>query len=83
MRSNIFYSRSQLYLRGGVRDERLKQHLALAEAILAGNVEAAEAAAAGHMRFTFETVEEIRRDRVRVETSLRRIGRNELIARQG
>ncbi len=82
LRSNIFYSRSQLYLRAGVRDELLKQHLALAEALLAGNAEAAEAAAAGHMRFTFETVEEIRRDRVRVETSLQRIGRNDLLARQ-
>jgi GntR family transcriptional repressor for pyruvate dehydrogenase complex len=83
LRSNIFYTRSQLYLRADVREELLKQHLALADAVITGNAEAAEAAAASHMRFTFETVEEIRRDRLRIETSLHRIGRSELLARQG
>ena len=40
----------------------------------------AEAAAADHVRFTFETIEEIRRDSIRLETSLSRIQRSDLIA---
>ncbi len=80
LRNDIFYNRSQLYLRAGVRDELLKQHLALAEAVIAGNVKAAEAAAAEHIRFTFETIEEIRRDNLRLETSLNRVQRSDLVA---
>jgi GntR family transcriptional regulator, transcriptional repressor for pyruvate dehydrogenase complex len=80
LRNNIFYNRAQLYLREGVRDQLLQQHLALAEAVIAGKVKDAEAAAAGHIRFTFETVEEIRRDDLRLETSLNRVQRSDLVA---
>jgi GntR family transcriptional regulator, transcriptional repressor for pyruvate dehydrogenase complex len=80
LRNDIFYSRSQLYLRAGVRDELLKQHLAIAETVIAGNVKAAETAAAEHIRFTFETIEEIRRDNLRLETSLNRMQRSDLVA---
>lgn len=78
--NNIFYSRAQLYLREGVRDQLLKQHLNLAEAIVAGKVNEAEAAAAEHIRFTFETVEDIRRDETRLETALSRVNRNDFVA---
>jgi GntR family transcriptional repressor for pyruvate dehydrogenase complex len=80
LRNNIFYNRSKLYLRAGVRDELLQQHLALAGAIAGGKVKEAEAAAAEHIRFTFETVEEIRRDELRLETSLNRVNRSDLLA---
>jgi GntR family transcriptional repressor for pyruvate dehydrogenase complex len=80
LRNNIFYSRSQLYMRAGVRHELLKQHLAIAEAIIAGKVNEAEAAASEHIRFTFETVEDIRRDELRLETSLNRVKRSDLLA---
>jgi GntR family transcriptional regulator, transcriptional repressor for pyruvate dehydrogenase complex len=80
LRNNIFYSRAQLYLREGVRDQLLEQHLAIAEAVIAGRPKEAESAAAEHIRFTFETVEEIRRDSLRLETSLSRINRSDLLA---
>jgi GntR family transcriptional repressor for pyruvate dehydrogenase complex len=80
LRKNIFYSRAQLYLRAGVRDQLLRQHVELAEAILAGKPKEAEAAAAEHITFTFDTVEEIRRDELRLETSLSRVNRRDLIA---
>ena len=80
LRNNIFYNRSKLYLRAGVLDELLQQHLALASAIAGGKVKEAEAAAAEHIRFTFETVEEIRRDELRLETSLNRVNRSDLLA---
>lgn len=80
LRNNIFYSRAQLYLRDGIRDQLLEQHVALAEAVVAGKSKEAEAAAAEHVRFTFETVEEIRRDSLRLETSLSRVNRSDFLA---
>lgn len=80
LRNNIFYSRAQLYLREGVRDQLLEQHLALGEAVIAGRVKDAEAAAAEHIRFAFETVEDIRRDSARLETSLSRVNRSSFLA---
>ncbi len=52
----------------------------LAEAVVAGKVKDAEAAAAEPIRFTFETVVEIRRDNLRLETSLNRVQRSDLVA---
>lgn len=83
LRDNVFYNRQQLYVRPGVREKLLKQHLAIAETILSGNPTEARNAAAEHIHFTFETVAEIRRDKERVETSLQRINRSDLLARQG
>ncbi len=80
LRNNIFYNRAQLYLREGVRDQLLQQHLALVDAVIAGKAKEAEAAAAEHIRFTFETVEEIRRDSARLETSLSRVNRSDFLA---
>ena len=80
LRNNIFYSRSKLYQQAGVRDELLTQHLAIANAIIGGKVKEAEDAAAGHIRFTLEAVEEIRRDELRLVTSLNRVKRANLLA---
>ncbi len=82
LRANIFYSREQLYLRPGVRDKLLAQHIAIASGVVKGDAEAAQRAGIEHIRFTFETVEAIRRDQQRVETSLQRVGRADLLARQ-
>ncbi len=80
MRNDIVYNRSQLYRRFGVRGQLLKQHLAIADAILQGNPKAAEKAASDHIDFTFQTIEDIQRDEARVEASLRRISRSGLLA---
>ena len=56
------------------------QHIAIGEAVLAGNPDQAEAAAADHIRFVFGTVEEIQRDSKRLKTSLMRVGRSDLLA---
>ena len=79
-RSEIFFSRLQLYRRPGVRDCLLEQHMAIAEAVLKGDPKTAEKSAAAHITFTFETLEEIRRDSERVEVSLRRVSRSDLLA---
>ncbi|XSG81401.1 MAG: FCD domain-containing protein [Methyloligella sp. ZOD6] len=81
LRSNIFYSRQQLYQRSDVRRKLLAQHIAIANAVLAGDPKAAELAAAEHVRFTFESVEAIRRDDMRLQASLLRVDRNDYLAR--
>lgn len=81
LRSNIFYSRQQLYQRPSVRAKLLAQHEAIARAVMAGNPKAAEAAASEHVRFTFDSVEEIRRDSMRLRASLLRVERSDYLAR--
>jgi GntR family transcriptional repressor for pyruvate dehydrogenase complex len=80
LRQNIFYSRSQLYLRPGVRDELLLQNMAIGDAVISAKPDEAEHAASSHIRYVFEMVEEIRRDSVRLETSMHRVKRGDLIA---
>jgi GntR family transcriptional repressor for pyruvate dehydrogenase complex len=80
MRRGTFYNRETLFRRHGVRAALLKQHLAIGEAILAGNPNEAEMAASQHIDFTHTTIEEIRRDELRMATSLRRIDRHDLVA---
>jgi GntR family transcriptional repressor for pyruvate dehydrogenase complex len=80
LRNDVLYNRNQLYQRYGVRDQLLKQHLAIGETILKGDPKAAEKAASDHISFTFETIEDIRRDEARIEVSLRRISRADLLA---
>ena len=80
LRNDVLYNRHQLYRRFGVRHQLLKQHLAIAAEILRGDPKAAEKAASDHIHFTFQTIEDIRRDEERVEVSLRRVSRSDLLA---
>ncbi|MGO9741044.1 MAG: FCD domain-containing protein [Roseiarcus sp.] len=79
-RNDIFYNRAQLYNRFGVRERLLEQHMEIAEAVLRGDPAVAEKAARGHINFTFQTIEDIRRDENRTEAALRRISRSDLLA---
>lgn len=78
-RKNIFYNREQLYRRPGVRDVLLAQHLAIGEAVIAGDPDMAERSAADHINFTQATIAEIREDEMRQARSLRRIDRADLV----
>jgi GntR family transcriptional repressor for pyruvate dehydrogenase complex len=80
LRNNIFYNRNTLYERAGVREQLLEQHVAIADAIAAGDATAAELAAREHIAYTFGQVEDIQRDSRRLEVSLMRVGRNYLLA---
>jgi GntR family transcriptional repressor for pyruvate dehydrogenase complex len=80
LRNNIFFNREHLYLRAGVREKLLAQHIEIGEAVLAGKPDRAETAAADHIRYVFGTVEEIRRDNTRLKSSLRRVGRGDFLA---
>jgi GntR family transcriptional repressor for pyruvate dehydrogenase complex len=60
----------------------LRQHLSIADGILRGDPKSSEKAASDHIHFTFQTIEEIRRDEERIEVSLRRVSRSDLLADQ-
>lgn len=80
LRNNIFYNRKTLYERPGVCESLLEQHGAIADAVLAGDPDVAEKAARTHIGYTFGQVEDIRRDSRRLEVSLLRVGRGDLLA---
>lgn len=78
LRSNVFYNRDRLYRRADARPRLLVQHVAIAESVLSGDAEAAGRASAEHIRFTFETIEDIRRDDERRVTALGRSRRSDV-----
>lgn len=80
LRKGIFYSREQLYQRPGVRDALKAQHVELGRAVIARDPARAQKAARDHIRFTFDTIEAIRRDDLRRAASLRRVDRRDLVA---
>ncbi len=80
LRNDVFYNRAKLYQRQGVREMLLGQHRAVHDAIMAKNPEAARAAAEAHVEFTRTALIEIAESDARLEVSLRRIGRSDLVA---
>ncbi|MBK8176517.1 MAG: FCD domain-containing protein [Rhodospirillales bacterium] len=80
LRRDVFYSRAQFYGLPGVRDALLDQHRAIGDAILRGDAAAARGAAAAHIAFTRSTLEAARQADARLDVSLRRVGRADLIA---
>lgn len=81
LRTNIFYSRKQLYLQPTVRETLLEQHVEIAEAILGGKPDAAARAASNHLAFTHRTVKEIEVQRTRLDASMARARRNGYVAK--
>lgn len=80
LRNNVFFNREHLYGRADVREKLLAQHIEIGEAVVAGDPERAEEAAAAHIQFVFGTVEDIQRDDKRLECSISRVGRNDFLA---
>lgn len=79
LRNDVFYNRAKLYLRKGVRELLLEQHRAVYQAIMAGDPQAARTAAEAHINFTRDALMEIARADARLEVSLRRIARSEIV----
>ncbi|MGO9684471.1 MAG: FCD domain-containing protein [Beijerinckiaceae bacterium] len=83
LRKDVFYNRAKLYQRQGVRELLLEQHRAIYEAVMAGDPEAARAAAEAHIDFTRGALQEISKADARLEVSLRHIAKNEMDRRSG
>ncbi|HYG90176.1 MAG TPA: FCD domain-containing protein [Azospirillum sp.] len=79
LRNDIFYNRNKLYERKGVRDLLIDQHKAVYEAVTAGDPERARDAAERHITYINSALQEIRDAEARLEVSLRRMGRMDLV----
>lgn len=79
LRNDIFYNRAKLYERKGVRDLLLDQHRAVYEAVMDGDPERARDAASHHITYINSALQEIRDAEARLEVSLRRMGRADLV----
>ena len=81
LRQGVFFDRSDLYLRRGVRDGFLRQHQALFRAVASGDANAARIAAETHLDSTVEALREAQRADQRREISLRRRDGSGLVAK--
>ncbi|HYD65271.1 FCD domain-containing protein [Azospirillum sp.] len=79
LRNDIFYNRAKLYERKGVRDLLIDQHKAVYEAVMDGDPERARDAASHHITYINSALQEIRNAEARLEVSLRRMGRADLV----
>ena len=73
-----FYSRTRLNL--NELPTTLTEESAIADAVLSGDVDRVARVSDEHIRYTFNTVREIRRDEERLEASLRRLDRSDLLS---
>jgi len=80
LRKDVFYNRAKLYQRQGVRELLLEQHRAVYQTVMAGDPNAARAAAEVHIDFTREALHEIARADARLEVSLRRFAQGDRVA---
>lgn len=80
LRKDVFYNRAKLYQRQGVRELLLEQHRAVYQTVMAGDPDAAKAAAEAHIDFTRDALMEIAKADARLEISLRRMARSDLVA---
>jgi GntR family transcriptional repressor for pyruvate dehydrogenase complex len=80
LRKDVFYNRAKLYQRQGVRELLLEQHRAVYQTVMAGDPDAAKAAAETHIDFTRDALMEIAKADARLEVSLRRIAKSDLVA---
>ncbi len=78
LRRDVFYERSRLYRREGVREVLMRQHKAIYEAIMNRNAEAARIAAEKHIQYTREALQESRVADERQGVAMRRAGRDSL-----
>jgi GntR family transcriptional regulator, transcriptional repressor for pyruvate dehydrogenase complex len=80
LRSNVYLNRKNLYEHRREKDSQLREHQAIYDAIMAGEVEAARAAARLHMTTAMRTQREIQEAERRLEASIRRLARGDIVA---
>ena len=69
IRQGVFYNRYLVYIEAGGKDRLLEQHRAICEAIVQGDVEAAERAMNDHLSFIIDFFSDAMRMRQRFETA--------------
>ena len=80
LRSNVYLNRKNLYEQRTQKESQLSEHRAIYEAIMDRDAPRARDAALKHMTIAMQTQREISEAKRRLEVSIRRLGRNDLIA---
>jgi GntR family transcriptional repressor for pyruvate dehydrogenase complex len=80
IRSNVYLNRRNLYEHRVERDSQLAEHRAIFDAIMARDPDAAQRAARDHMTSAMRTQRFIQESEKRLEASIRRLVRNDLVA---
>jgi GntR family transcriptional regulator, transcriptional repressor for pyruvate dehydrogenase complex len=80
LRSNVYLNRKNLYEHRRDKDSQLREHQAIYDAIMAGDVEGAREAARVHMTTAMHTQREIYEAERRLEASIRRLARSDIVA---
>jgi len=80
LRSNVYLNRKNLYEHRQHKDSQLSEHQAIYDAIMARDPERARQAAWLHMTTAMRTQREIYEAERRLEASIRRLARNDLVA---
>lgn len=80
LRSNVYLNRKNLYEHRNQKDSQLQEHRAIYEAIMARDPVQAGEAARLHMTAAMQTQREIYEAERRLEASIRRLARNDLVA---
>lgn len=80
LRSNVYLNRKNLYEHRLHKDSQLSEHQAIYEAIMAREPEQARQAAWLHMTAAMRTQRDIYEAETRLATSIRRLGRSDLVA---
>jgi GntR family transcriptional repressor for pyruvate dehydrogenase complex len=80
LRSNVYLNRKNLYEHRTQKDSQLNEHQTIFEAIMARDPDRARAAAELHMTTAMRSQREIYEAERRLEASIRRLARNDLVA---
>ena len=80
LRSNVYLNRKNLYEHRTQKDSQLHEHQAIFDAIIARNPEQAREAARVHITTAMQTQREIYEAERRLEASIRRLSRSDLVA---
>lgn len=80
LRSNVSLNRKNLYEKRLQKESQLAEHRAIYDAIMARDATAAHDAASLHMTMAMRTQREIYEDERRLEASIRRLARSDLVA---
>ena len=79
LRTNVYLNRKHLYERRMQKEAQLREHRAIYEAIMDRDARRAQNAALKHMTIAVRTQRELSEAKRRLEVSVRRLGRNDLV----
>ena len=80
LRSSVYLNRHDLYRHRADKGSQIAEHRAIFDAIMSSDAPAAQAAARAHMESALQTQRKIHESEKRLEASIRRLSRHDLVA---